>query len=81
VTNDVAAMEEGSSMYAAMLTAQGKLQHDLVVHHRGSEGLLLDVCRQQAPAILQSLGRFKLRSKVQISDVRAGPLYPPSRPL
>lgn len=69
LTNDVSAASAERSVYAALLTPQGKLVTDMVAH-RGTDGaLLLDVPRVQAPSLLQKLTLYRLRRAIEISDV------------
>jgi len=69
LTNDVSAADIGRSVYAALLTAQGKLIAD-VFAYRGADGaLLLDLPRAQAGDLLRRLTMFRLRRKVTLEDV------------
>ena len=69
LTNDVSAATPEHSVYAALLTPQGKLIAD-VVAHRGPDGaLLLDVAQQHAAGLVQRLTMYRLRRAIQIADV------------
>jgi tRNA-modifying protein YgfZ len=65
VSNDVAAAAPGRAVWAAFLTPQGKWLADFFIIS-DAERLLLDCERAQAPALLQRLSRFRLRSKVAL---------------
>src|SRR4051794_4581235 len=63
VSNDVAAAVPGRAVWAALLTPQGKWLADFFVVADGDR-LLLDCEREQAPALLQRLSRYRLRARV-----------------
>ena len=65
VTNDVAKLKDGL-VYAALLTPQGKYLADFFLVP-DDEDVLIDADAAQAPALLQRLSMYKLRSKVEIS--------------
>jgi tRNA-modifying protein YgfZ len=65
VSNDVAEAAPGCAVWAALLTPQGKWLADFFIFNDG-ERLLLDCECEQAPALLQRLSRFRLRSKVTL---------------
>jgi tRNA-modifying protein YgfZ len=65
VSNDVADAAPGRAVWAALLTPQGKWLADFFMFSDGDR-LLLDVEQSQAPALLQRLSRFRLRSKVAL---------------
>ena len=67
VSNDVAEVAPDRAVWAALLTPQGKWLADFFIHGDG-ERLLLDCERPQAAMLAQRLGRFRLRSKVQVRD-------------
>jgi hypothetical protein len=70
VSNDVAEVAPGRAVWAALLTPQGKWLADFFILCEG-ERLLLDCERGQAAMLTQRLGRFRLRSKVQVRDASA----------
>jgi folate-binding protein YgfZ len=70
VSNDIAAAEPGHSVWAALLTPQGKWLADFFVIPDG-ERLLLDCVRDQAAMLVTALGRFRLRAKVALRDASA----------
>src|SRR6056297_965494 len=66
ITTDIAGLESGI-LYAALLTPQGKYVADFfLLRHDGA--ILLDADAEIAPALIQRLNMYKLRSDVQISD-------------
>jgi folate-binding protein YgfZ len=65
VSNDVAEAAPGRAVWAALLTPQGKWLADFFIFSDG-ERLLLDCEHAQAPALLQRLSRFRLRSKAAL---------------
>ena len=67
VSNDVAAAKPGSAVWAALLTPQGKWLADFFILSDG-ERLLLDCERAQLPMVQQRLSRYRLRSRVALSD-------------
>jgi folate-binding protein YgfZ len=67
VSNDVAEAAPGRAVWAALLTPQGKWLADFFVLSDG-ERLLLDCERAQLPMLQQRLSRYRLRSRVTLSD-------------
>ena len=66
VTNDVNAVAPGKSVYAALLTPQGKILFDFFVHD--ADGVLLIDCRKGArEALMKRLTMYKLRAKLDIT--------------
>jgi tRNA-modifying protein YgfZ len=65
VSNDVAEATPGRSVWAALLTPQGKWLADFFILADGDR-LLLDCELPQVPLLLQRLTRFRLRSKVTL---------------
>ena len=65
VSNDVAEVQPGRAVWAALLTPQGKWLADFFLFADGDR-LLLDCERDQAPGVLQRLARYRLRSKVSL---------------
>lgn len=66
VSNDVTHVTPGNSVWAALLTPQGKWLADFFIMAEG-ETLLLDVEAAQAAMIAQRLGRYRLRAAVSIA--------------
>jgi len=72
VSNDVTkaapgAAGPGTAVWAALLTPQGKWLADFFVLADGAR-LLLDCARDQAPGLVASLSRFRLRAKAALRD-------------
>ena len=67
VSNDVSKIPPGAAAWSALLTPQGKWLADFFVIPAG-DALLLDAEREQVPALVQRLSRFRLRSKVTLRD-------------
>lgn len=67
VSNDVAAAQPGHAVWAALLTPQGKWLADFFIFSDG-ERLLLDCERAQMPMLQQRLSRYRLRSRVSLSE-------------
>jgi len=70
VSNDVAQAAPGRAVWTALLTPQGKWLADFFIFSDG-ERLLLDVERAQTEMLVQRLGRFRLRSKITLTDQSA----------
>lgn len=68
VTNNVTKLAPGKPLYSALLTPQGKLMHDFFMIDAG-ERILLDIARDQVPALVKRLTMYKLRADVTITDV------------
>jgi folate-binding protein YgfZ len=67
VSNDVAEANPGRAVWAALLTPQGKWLADFFILSDG-ERLLLECERAQLPMVQQRLSRYRLRSRVALSD-------------
>src|SRR5271168_4358549 len=67
VSNDVAEARPGHAVWAALLTPQGKWLADFFILSDG-ERLLLDCERAQSAMLRQRLSRYRLRSRVALSD-------------
>lgn len=70
VSNDVAALQPGSSCHAALLDATGHLLADLFVHAR-PEALLLETDPETLSVLHTTLDKFLIMEDVQIADVSA----------
>ena len=65
VTNDVSTFGDGTALYAALLTPQGKLLFEFfVIAHDG--GFLVDCAAARAADLVKRLTMYRLRSKVEI---------------
>ncbi len=68
ITNDIKKVSEKASIYAALLTPQGKFLADFFIYS-DSERFLLETHEIYASSLLKRLKLYKLRSKVEIEDV------------
>ena len=69
VTNDVAKVDRTRSLYAALLTPQGKFLFDFILHDDGGDGVLLETQADRLADLARRLTMYKLRSKATIEDV------------
>jgi folate-binding protein YgfZ len=70
VTNDMARLAPGHPVYAALLTAQGKIISDFILSQAG-EVILLDCAASRAADLASRLKKFRLRAKVQVEEAGA----------
>ncbi|VAW11839.1 tRNA-modifying protein YgfZ [hydrothermal vent metagenome] len=68
VTADIENMPPGAMAFGALLTPQGKILFDFIIH-RTEDTYLLDLPAQATEALIKRLGFYKLRSNVEIEDV------------
>ena len=68
VTNDVEGLEIGRSRFAALLTPQGKILFDFLIHRRGETEFLLDVAADKTAELAKRLALYRLRARIEISD-------------
>lgn len=85
VSNDVRALESKSAptesqspamVYAGCMNPQGRMLADVFIHRQpsladGSPSWLLDIDSRTLPSLLSFIKKFKLRSKVKLTDVSA----------
>jgi folate-binding protein YgfZ len=71
VSNDVAGLSPGEAVWTALLTPQGKWLADFFVL-AAADRWLLECERTQAPLVVKTLSRFRLRSKVTLNEVSDG---------
>ena len=69
LTQSVEDMAPGTLRFAALLTPQGRLLHDLFIHAESQTSLLLDAAADQRDALLQRLTMYRLRAKASIERV------------
>ncbi len=67
VTNSIGPADLRRAIYAGLLSPQGKIQFDFIVH-AGDGRYLLDVVRDRSAALMQRLTLYKLRAKVTLVD-------------
>ena len=66
LTNDIAALAPGKPLWAGLLSAQGKVLFDMILHDDGGDVVLADVLAMQAEALAKRLTMYKLRRAVTI---------------
>jgi folate-binding protein YgfZ len=66
ITNDIEALQPGGTLYAALLTPQGKILFDFLIFERSGD-FLLDVVASQREALRKRLTLYRLRAKVDIA--------------
>lgn len=67
ITNDMRKLTPESPLFSAMLSAQGKFQHDFLLYET-SDGILLDTEHAHKDALIQKLKLYRLRADVTIED-------------
>lgn len=67
VSSDVA--PAGRAAYAALLTPQGKFLHDFLIYTVAEGDLLVDVAAERRADLKRRLTLYRLRAKVELSDV------------
>ncbi len=67
ITNDVNKVSNKNSIFAALLTPQGKYLNEFFII-RSNKGYLLDCSENSAKELIKDLSKYKLRSKVKIED-------------
>lgn len=72
LTCEVTTLPEGQWAHGALLSPQGKIQHDAFVIHDGQQ-VFVDCAASQREALLQKLKLYRLRAKIEIAadDTRA----------
>ncbi len=67
LTQDIAKLADEKIQFAALLSPQGKILHDMFVIDQGDH-ILLDTAATLKDALLKRLTLYKLRAKVTIAD-------------
>ncbi|MFM9889557.1 MAG: YgfZ/GcvT domain-containing protein [Rickettsiales bacterium] len=67
LTQDVEKLAADKIQFAALLSPQGKILHDMFLIDAG-ESILLDSAAELAPTLRKRLMMYKLRAKVEIGD-------------
>lgn len=67
ITNDINALKPDSALFAAMLSPQGKFQHDFFLYSDGDD-ILLETESALSESLHKTLKRYKLRAAVTITD-------------
>ena len=68
ITNDIHKVSNSNSIFAALLSPQGKYLFDFFVI-KDQEGYLLDCEGSSSKELIFNLSKYKLRSKVEIKDL------------
>ena len=68
ITNDINKVSKSSSVFAALLSPQGKYLFDFFVI-KNDKGYLLDCDGSLVKELVSNLSKYKIRSKVQIKDL------------
>lgn len=68
ISNDLARLSEKQSIYAALLTPQGKFLFELILYQKG-ERILVETERDRLPLLNQRLMLYRLRARVEIIDL------------
>jgi folate-binding protein YgfZ len=68
VTNNVRDLAPGRGVYSFVLSAQGRIQGDLVAYNRG-DYLLVTTDREQAPTIAEIFDRYIIMDDVEVADI------------
>lgn len=68
ITNDIKCLTEQDTIYAALLSAQGKIQTDFLIY-RIDNAFLIDLARDQAEDVLKKLKLYRMRAKVELENV------------
>src|SRR6516225_8259021 len=68
VTNNIRDLAVGHGVYSFLLSAQGRIQGDLVAYNRG-DYLLVVTDLAQAPAIAAIFDRYIIMDDVEVSDI------------
>ncbi len=68
ITNDVTRVSDSQAVWAALLSPQGKYLHDFFVI-AVNDALMLDCEKARADDLMGRLQRYRLRSKVEITQV------------
>ena len=67
ITNDMASSADGRTIYAALLTPQGKILFDFFIIPEAKDRLLIDCAASCAADLLKRLKLYRLRAKVLIA--------------
>ena len=68
ITNDINKVSNKNSVFAALLTPQGKYLNEFFVI-KNNKGYLLDCSENSTRELITDLSKYKLRSKVKIKDL------------
>ena len=68
ITNDINKVSYKNSVFAALLTPQGKYLNEFFII-QSNKGYLLDCSENSTGELIKDLSKYKLRSKVEIEDI------------
>ena len=68
ITNDINKISYKNSIFAALLTPQGKYLNEFFII-QNNKGYLLDCSENSTSELIKDLSKYKLRSKVEIEDL------------
>lgn len=68
ITNDINKVTSKNSIFAALLTPQGKYLNEFFII-KNYDGYLLDCSENSSSQLIRDLSKYKLRSKVEIMDL------------
>jgi hypothetical protein len=68
VTNDIVAAQPGQAVFAGLLTPQGKILFDFLIHIRDRQSYWIDAPVEQAGDLTRRLTLYKLRARIEIAD-------------
>ena len=68
ITNDISKVSKNNSVFAALLSPQGKYLFDFFII-KNNEGYLLDCDGSSVKGLLSNLSKYKIRSKIEIKDL------------
>ena len=68
ITNDINKVSYKNSVFAALLTPQGKYLNEFFII-QSNKGYLLDCSENSTKELIKDLSKYKLRSKVKIKDL------------
>jgi aminomethyltransferase len=68
VTNNVRDLAPGHGVYSFVLSAQGRIQGDLVAYNRG-DYQLVTTDREQAPTLAEIFDRYIIMDDVEVADI------------
>ncbi len=68
ITNDIYKLNQTNSIYAFILTPQGKYSTDLFIKNHGNNSFLIDLPIARKDSVLSKLRMYKLRSNVDIKE-------------
>jgi folate-binding protein YgfZ len=66
ITTDVEALAVGQMAYGALLSPQGKIQHEMFVTNQGGS-VLIDCVRSQRDDLMRKLAMYRLRAKIEMA--------------